>query len=163
MTLCVDLYRSVDIEQIKQLLLDRKQYLEEQSDLSANIEIWRLNMKLKILESPRPNSVITGIMSTAGDHLTLGHFLNYTYAKTDCLYDAKDFKHRPCVKTHFIINTDVCFRWIPSNIFKVSPETNLYGGNNIPLFVILVFPNYQLTKFSFLEHFLVSFLINLPN
>ena len=125
----VDLYKSVDIEQVIKFISDRKELIIDESDERSMIEVWKISRWITSLKSNKLTDQISAIADAAEEYLTLGHFLNYTYAETLCL-------HGECIKTHFIINTDVCFRWVPLNVVKIRTETNLYGGNNVPLFVV---------------------------
>lgn len=74
--------------------------------------------------------------------LTLGDLLKMTTWEGRCLsnnetkdIDRTDPIEIPCSGNKFIVNNEICFRLVPNSWPLVNKETDLFGGDNFPLFI----------------------------
>ena len=68
--------------------------------------------------------------------LTTRCLLNPTNHSSFCLIDTKDFNERPCPTKHYIINANVCYKFVPLERPKMSKRDNNYDGDELPLFLV---------------------------
>lgn len=180
LTVCVDLYKSIDTKQLRDFLNHKKETIMKVNGITTTtkpppttttpqpttsttrVQAWRprhrSNSTWTIPKRTKRDTrdpmdeikyldeLILGLTNmktyqylfvskVIDRYFTLGHFLNFTHANSACMTDDAMID-RECIKSHFVINNDICFRWVPIHTPKMTIESDLYGGNETTLFIV---------------------------